>query len=135
MEGTLRWQECSQGYALHRLGRDNGFQQKAEILTCSLLLLTKQRHLLSQVSGWGNARTGNCCSNWFYPSAKQRMGLEKIWTNTLNISPQEDRNLFTLQQQAAATEDTLLNIFFIIQQYDKERAFPIFLYSSVRIAQ
>jgi len=88
-------QECSQRYALRRLGRGNRLRQKAEILACSSLVLMKQRHLLSQVSGWGSERTENCCSYRFYPSSKQRMGLEKIWTNTLNISPYKDRNLFT----------------------------------------
>lgn len=75
---------------------------------CSSLGLTKERHLLSQVSGWGSARTGDCRSYSFYSSSKQRMGLEKIQTNTLNISPHKGRNPFTVQQSASAVKDVLL---------------------------
>lgn len=79
-------------------------QKKIEGLACSLLVLTQQGHLLSQLSEQGSARTGSCCF-YFYPFSKQRMELEKIWTYTSpsyedNNVLSYNSNLFTLEQLA-----------------------------------
>ena len=129
--GTLSRQEGSQRYALHRLGRGNGLQQKAEILACSSLMLMKQRHLLRMYQDGAVQELGTVAPTLFTLLLNNEWDLRQsgpilqifLLIKTGICSHFSNR----LQLQKMFCLLMPLDAFFRIQQYDKDTAFNIFL--------